>query len=155
MAAFTPGRVDHLVRRLVSLGAARREEIRGCSEEEIRAVEVIYRVRLPRAYRLWLATMGHGAGRASQANTGLALFYPTAVFLTHLVRREPGHEVLPDQAFVFADDQSIQCWFFVADGHSDDPEVFLREFGTATYGSAGQSLWEFLEAETLSLGEGR
>jgi hypothetical protein len=151
MTAFRPDWADDLFRRLVSSGAARPEEIRGCSEEEIRAVEVIYRIRLPAAYRLWLAIMGQGAGRASEANTGLALFYPTPVFLTHLVGRESGHEVLPDKAFVFADDQSFQCWFFRADGHSENPEVFLWEVGAAEYSSTNQSLWEFLETLILSL----
>ena len=153
MPDFAPDRVEDLVCRLISSGAARPETIRGCSAEEIQAVEVIYRVQLPRAYRLWLATMGQSAGRASEANTGLALFHPTPVFLTHLVGREPGHEVLPDMAFVFADDQCFQCWFFLADGHSDNPEVLYWEIGSAAYEATDQSLWAFLEAQVLSLAE--
>jgi hypothetical protein len=153
MTDFAPAWVDHLVGRLVSSGSIRPEQIRGYSEEEIRAVEVIYRVQLPMAYRLWLATMGRGAGRASEANTGLALFYPTPVFLTHLVGREPGHEVLPDKAFIFADDQRYQCWFFLADGHSDNPEVYCWEVGAAAYEATHQSLWAFLEAQIVSLAE--
>jgi hypothetical protein len=38
MTDFAADRVDDLVRRLISSGAARPETIRGCSEEEIRAV---------------------------------------------------------------------------------------------------------------------
>ncbi len=62
--------VKFLGERIISFGLARLEEIIGCSEEEIRALEVIHQFRLPHAYRDVLAVMEHGAGQVFHSEEG-------------------------------------------------------------------------------------
>jgi hypothetical protein len=55
--------LEELVARMAAHGVARPDELGGCSEAEIQALEQRYSVRLPSGYRSYLTTMGHRAGR--------------------------------------------------------------------------------------------
>ncbi|WP_426446371.1 SMI1/KNR4 family protein [Paenibacillus sp. S-38] len=52
-----------MYRKLLDDGIAEPEEIRGCSEEEVRGFEKENNLRLPGHYRNLLLMAGHGAGR--------------------------------------------------------------------------------------------
>ena len=144
-------RAGELVRHLVESGAATPGEIVGCTGAEVRALEARYGVRLPAAYRLFLTTLGREAGLVSVANTGLSLFYREVASLTENVRQDPMFHVLPERAYVFASDQSIRYWFFVADGRSEDPEVFSWLMEGASWEAERAGVWDFLERKVLAL----
>jgi SMI1 / KNR4 family (SUKH-1) len=55
--------LDQLLQRMEATGIATREDLQGCSAEEIQQLEHRYSVKLPRSYRLFLETMGHQSGR--------------------------------------------------------------------------------------------
>lgn len=56
-------RFQFLVNRLVASQIAKRRALKGCTLKEIAALESRYGIRLPQAYRDYLRTMGHDAGR--------------------------------------------------------------------------------------------
>ena len=55
-------RFETLLTRMESSDIAARNQLKGCSEDEIVAFEQKYNLRLPYSYRSYLALMGHSAG---------------------------------------------------------------------------------------------
>jgi hypothetical protein len=104
-------RMREFVARLVSSGIAQPRELRGCTPEEISALEARFGLVLPESYRLFLETMGHGAGKLGKSCEELLY---TAVF--ERTRQEREHDYpryrpsnvgwflrLLDRLFEFAD----------------------------------------------------
>jgi hypothetical protein len=151
---------EFLVERIVSLGLARPKEIIGCSEEEIRALEVIHQVRLPRAYRDFLAVMGHGAGQVFHSGEGWGFNFNCVRYLNWQV--DFAHSLLapgvpfpmPKTAFFIGTFQSMDYWFLdLADG-ADDPPVWGFGDSWAPDDTAprecrrvASGIWELVEIE--------
>jgi hypothetical protein len=100
----------------------------GCSDEEILRVQQQFAFELPNAYRLFLATMGKGAGKFF---VGTDLFFPSILGVTddarELVSEDSAEITLPDNAIVFAMHQGYQFMFMLADGSDDPPVVSYLE----------------------------
>ncbi|HVQ94695.1 MAG TPA: hypothetical protein VMU51_26900 [Mycobacteriales bacterium] len=114
-----------IVRRLIATGAARADEIRGCTEHEITHIRTDQGVpRLPASYVHFLRVMGRGAGRLLP---GTDAFYPHLLGLKADTRAlfQQGGFTLPG----FADIVTIAIYqrreaYWLETFRDDDPCVF-------------------------------
>jgi ankyrin repeat protein len=136
---------DQVLGRLRAIPAFRHAELRGCTAAEIARLEDHFRVRLPAAYRDFLGRMGKGAGEFLLSDRWTFQFDD----LFTLARDDAYAEVcdLPEDYFVFAERDGSAWVFFVADGQSDAPPIYLFTEGEGrSCKQVARSLWEFLEA---------
>jgi hypothetical protein len=117
-------RIAEVARILVSRGVATEDSVRGCSVTEIDEVEGDVRLRLPLAYREFLAKMGRNAGNFY---VGTDIFYPNLLGNTkaahELVAEDKATIILPKDSIAFAMHQGYQFTFFQTD-EGDDPPVY-------------------------------
>ena len=55
-------RADILRNRILKLGFANSEDIKGCSQDEILALETSCGLKLPESYKIFLSYFGHSCG---------------------------------------------------------------------------------------------
>ncbi len=116
----------------------------GCTGAEIARLEQQFSVRLPGSYREFLSRMGKGVGEFMLSDHWTFKFDD----LFGLCRCDHYSEFcdLPDGYFVFAGRNGCAWAFFVADGKSEDPPVFLFDDGNdRSYRQAARSIWEFID----------
>ncbi len=117
--------MEALIERMLDSGYARRDEIRGCTPDEVAEIEARFGLPLPGMYRAFLLAMGRGAGRFL---AGTHVFYPTVLELRQWAEellRECGQPfALPGDAFVFLDHQGYQFGYFHTSGGEDDPPTY-------------------------------
>jgi len=118
--------MQEVIQVLIDAGVAAPENIRGCSEEEVKELENHCGVRLPQKYREFLLVMGHGAGTFF---IGTDIFYGEALFRMRrfaedLLEENAEPFKLPEDAFVFSMAQG--CSFTYSQAFTgDDPPVYL------------------------------
>jgi hypothetical protein len=134
-----------VIRRLKAIPRFGTVSFKGCSKAEVARLEGELGVRLPAAYRHFLKIMGKGAGDFLLSDHWRFQFDD----LFDLARSDEYAELcdLPDKYFVLAEREGCQWVFFVADGKSDDPPVFLFDDGhELTYRQIARSVWEFIDS---------
>jgi len=105
---------------------ARRDEILGCSPNEIAEIESHVGHKLPFAYREFLTQMGRGAG---EFYVGTDILYPCIVRFNltqagrQLVAEDKAAIALADDAVVFAMHQGYQ-FLFMRESEGMDPPVY-------------------------------
>lgn len=142
---------DNLIKRLIKSKAATREQIQGCSEQEIHHVCEVSRLTLPEAYLDFLRSVGKGAGRFmcevdQYYDSMLELNYKAAQFLDIY---EEGGLLLPENAYVFSMRYGEQFLFFNADGTSDNPPVFYYYEEDGQFTDLKKTFWEVIECELM------
>lgn len=136
---------------LIKHELATSDELHGCSEKEIEALERHIGTSLPKSYREFLALMGHKAGNFLRGSDFLYkdLFELTAFTKETLMK---GPFQLPDDAFVFFSHQGyIFAYFRLSDGN--DPAIYTYMEGEPNPQKWASSFSEYLEkslAEQLS-----
>jgi SMI1-KNR4 cell-wall len=101
--------------------------------------------RLPASYREFLERIGKGAGEFMVSDHWRFRFDE----LFELARGDEYAEycALPANYFVFAERNSCAWVFFVADGTSEDPPIYLFDDGEdRSYKQIARSVWEFIES---------
>lgn len=112
------------VARIIAGGLAAGDEIAGCTEPEIAALEAAFRRPFPASYRVFLAAMGKGAGEFMR---GTDMFHEhlgglrKAAERLMLESRSPAE--LRSSDWVFAVHQGYQFLYFDA-AAGPDPQVF-------------------------------
>ena len=102
---------------------------RGCSASEIAALEQRYSVRLPATYRLYLETMGHGAGRLFR-HDHLAVALVHVLDMTDHVRARmaahgAAHPLAPDTVIILG---RLDAYFqFIRCDHNEDSPVWALD----------------------------
>ena len=119
------------VAKLKESGLAAPAEIHGCTAKQISALEAQTGVRLPSDYRLFLCTMGEGAG---QFLVGTDWTFRNLVGLKAAAERllkKSRVEAAPLSAstFVFAMHQGYQFLFFDTTASSDPPVYLFLDSG--------------------------
>ena len=107
---------------LIENKIAIRDELKGCSENEIERLEKYIHANLPQSYRKFLALMGHKAGIFHR---GSDYSYKDLFHLTKDTREmlADGPFKLPEDAFVISSHQGyIFAYFILSD--DDDPPVY-------------------------------
>jgi ankyrin repeat protein len=138
--------LDELIQRLIVAGVVRREEFLPCSEEEVANLEKEHGFKLPTEYRKFLRLMGNGAGRFLISDHWFAFMKSFDDYLgKHFVEWEPeALKSTPDNFFVFASRMGDWNLGFVADGSTEDPDIYGVDYeGNMT--KVYDSLWEFIQ----------
>ncbi|AEI43818.1 hypothetical protein KNP414_05294 [Paenibacillus mucilaginosus KNP414] len=138
---------DGLYRKLLDEGIAGPQEIRGCSEEELRNFEMENNLRLPGSYRNFLLTAGHGAGRLLH---GTDILWDQVTSLREaaeeLLAENDESFTLPEDAFVFSMHQGYAfMYFLLSDG--ENPAVYMYVEGSGVPRKAYSSFDSFLLEE--------
>lgn len=136
---------EQLLERLIRAELCPPDEIRGCTQKQLRQIEKCAAAPLPADYLETLSLIGCAAGHFM---SDLDFFYPAMLSLTERTRELIAESIsLPEDAFVFADRYGEQILFFrlaekrkgaVYKWSDEEPEPFLKVFN---------SFREFLEAE--------
>jgi hypothetical protein len=114
-----------VARKLVESGIASPQLLQGCSTAELDALEKQAGVKLPRAYREFLATMGKSAGEFLCGSDFLyADLPPLRAIAEELVSESEVPLALDPADFVFQMHQGYTFLFFRCEV-SDDPPVYL------------------------------
>ena len=110
--------------RFEKLRIVRPDQLRPCTEEEVRRLGQQVGLSLPEAYKEFLLWMGHGAGGFLR---GSDCFYkqliPLQRWAVELMEEDGFTAPLPADAFVFLMHQGYQFDFFRT-GEGDDPPVY-------------------------------
>ena len=138
-----------LVDRLLASQIATRDNIVGCTDDDIRQLECATQCQLPGAYLRFLRSIGRGAGCFLR---DINIYYPTVLTLNVEARSildnwEEGRLVLPANAVVFSIRQGEQFMFFIADGNHDDPPIFHYMEDRGEFRKIAESLWDVIEHE--------
>ena len=110
-------------------------ELRGCSPEEVLELERVHGCRIPRAYRLYLRTMGHAAGRLF-THDHYAVTYEHVLHLGEQLRdglAEVGalnapEFRLPTNALVIVGRLGEQFEYIVCDDPEDSPVFYVSTY---------------------------
>lgn len=112
--------------KLLEAGLAGQNSFKGCTEQEIKAVESRFALRLPQCYRDFLAVMGRAA---EEFLVGTDYSFPKMLDFRKdadgLLRTSQSDFKLPPTAFVFMFHQGYTFLFFNCHDDSDDPHVFM------------------------------
>lgn len=115
--------ITDLIRQRIAEGHAREADFRGCSDDEIGALESAVGLQLPGLFRDYLRAMGKSAGemlRGSDVRFGCL----------HLLTAEGRQAMaadgvaLPDDAFAFFAHQGYDYMYFQVSDGLDDPPVY-------------------------------
>jgi hypothetical protein len=108
--------------RIERLCIASDQDLKGCDEEEICALEERYQVRLPMSYRMYLRHSGHKSGKLF-AHDHLDTHYRDVWEMTdeepQYWREEVANFALPQKALLIAGRLAEQFWFIHCDGDLD------------------------------------
>jgi hypothetical protein len=138
---LTPKR---FLNRLISSEIAEPDEIHGCSEKEIMALEKEAGQPLPKPYRAFLAVAGRGAGPFM---ADLTIYFPEIKGLTKSTRKDfKGLVELPKNAFVFMQRLGETFFFFELDDR-DDPPIYGWSEGSGKIEKVCNHFWDFIENE--------
>lgn len=138
--------VDKVIEQLVAGGVVDPSKLRGCTEGEITALEKRFAVRLPRAYREFLARMGSCAASFMRGTDIECADLPQLrKYADDLLRRCAPSLVLDPADFVFAMNQGYTFLFFRC-GISDDPPVFLYVEDRTSFERVAESFSSWLES---------
>jgi len=134
---------------LVQGGHITKDMLRGCSDEEIAALEVHFNCRLPSSYRDFLSIAGKGAGKLFQ---GTDIFYPRILQLQReardLLLELNLPNLLPDEAKVFCMHQGYELNYFLP--NSEDPAIFQFFEGQQAVTQPWNSFSDFIETSIES-----
>jgi ankyrin repeat protein len=141
-----------LVQRLINAGIVRRDEFLPCSEKEIANLEQEHGVKLPGEYKKFLRFMGVSAGRFLISDHWSAFLESFDDFLgKHFLEwdEEDGEPPewlrdMPKNFFVFASRMGHFNLGFLADGSTDDPEIYQID-DRGNMKKAYKSIWGFIQ----------
>ena len=126
--------VDQAIAGLVSSGLVAQSDLVGCSEAEIGAIEDAFSIRLPAAYRQFLARLGKCAGNFLQGTDfryadHVDIFSQRKRAEALLIASGSSFHLMPTH-FVFMSHHGHQFLFLDCDG-TDDPAVWSYREGDA------------------------
>lgn len=123
-------RFDRLLLHLKTNKVTRWWERRGCSSSEILALENLYAISLPAAYRWYLTALGHRSGRLFRYDH-LAVNLEHVLDMTNHVRKRMTEDSvecqLPDNALVILGRLGAYFQFIRCDNGADSPVWELHE----------------------------
>jgi hypothetical protein len=103
----------------------KKENVQGCTYEEIEEIERFYGLKLPASYRQWLLKYGRELGGEF---VGSDCHYPVLlklkVWAEELLNDCGKPFVLGKEDFVFLMHQGYQFFYFKSDGKLDEPMVY-------------------------------
>jgi len=141
---------QELKARLVDLGLADANKMRGCSPQEIDALrQYSTSGQLPTVYVQFLSTMGH--------DTGGKFIWDMDYKYEYLgEKQEDAKEIatsdgitLPKDAFFFMSQEGTHFYFLHTSQRDDNPPIYKFTEGESSFEQVGSSLVDFFEALAL------
>lgn len=122
-----------------------RQELIGCTEEEVAKVEAVAGFPLPEEYRAFLRLMGRGAG-VFMACWPYRVFFPSLLTIDEKAKKlHPERFDEPDKVFVFLS-YDAEGFFFLRSDEGDDPPIY--GWGGGRFSQTQRlydSIWDMLE----------
>jgi hypothetical protein len=129
---------------LINSSITTKDQVEGCSLEEVLEVRRYANGHLPGLYEKFLLAMGHGAGKFF---LGTDIFYPEVLTnregASDLLREDSSLFELSESDFVFAIHQGYQFMYFKIK-ETDDPAVFFYLEGSGVPQKKYDRFSEFL-----------
>ncbi len=125
-------RFDAFLDRLEASEIAFRSSVKGCSDNEIAALEDRHKVTLPASYRSYLSTMGHSSGRLL-THDHYAATYEHVLTLTDDYNEDwdsGPHVELPDDSLVIVGRLGDQFLMIRCVSGDDSPVWYFNEYDT-------------------------
>lgn len=131
--------------KIVSILKGNSIKLNPCSFEDVLSLEGHFKIKLPKACKEFLLTMGRGAGKFLH---GSDCFFSQLFVLKEsakeLILENKLDFALPNDAFVFYMHQGYQVAYFLANSETEDPVIY--------YFSEGDGRREFVETkDTFSI----
>lgn len=138
--------ISNLEKELKKSKLAGKNEIVGCTNDEIEELENRFGVGFPVVYRDFLLTMGKRAGRFLEGTDAFFEHLPYLRGYAEDSLTSAGRKfVLPARAFVFASQQGYAFLYFDADEAQPDPSVFFFQERDATPSRTWPSLTAYFQ----------
>src|SRR5438094_309296 len=118
-----PQHLESFIRRMAASRVALPEELRGCSSQEIAALEQAYSLNLPGVYREYLTRMGHCSARLF-THDHMAVTYPHVRAMTGKLRarlQDDASRILPSGTLIIAGRLGEDFEFIACAGSIDTP----------------------------------
>ncbi|NVE01761.1 SMI1/KNR4 family protein [Massilia sp. BJB1822] len=122
-----------LLKRMEHSRVASSQNVLGCTEQEVIAIEKKYKLRLPQVYRRYLETMGHRSGRLF-AFDHVAAFYSAVLNLTADAPNDwsedgldpPSDFLLPRNHLLISERLGDQFEFICCNGDNESPVWYFN-----------------------------
>ena len=136
---------ENLISMLLDKGICSKVDIAGCMPWEVAKLENSLEVQLPKQYKEFLLSVGHGAGKFFQGtDIFLSQIKDIKAAAVELLEENEEPFKLTDRVFVFMMHQGyVFCYFVLREG--DDPPVYQYVEGEGIPKLTWKSFSEFLE----------
>lgn len=141
--------MENIVKKLIAFRLAKKDQIKGCTQEEIRKLETYHKITLPKSYKDYLLTMGVYAG---VFDGDLSIYYKDLFNLKkralEMLRYDNSEVILQDDAFIFNTFDGEGFSYFQTDINNEDPPVYVYYTGeiNPTVESFSKWLLEYIES---------
>ena len=140
-------RANALRNQIIQFQIAKPEELIGCSDKEIEALEKACGLILPYSYKVFLKNFGHSFGGVAD---DVEFLYQDVFPLTKIAREILQYEkspVLPQSAFVFTMRYEEQFFFFEVEEGIENPPIFYYMEGDKSFSKKYGSIFDLWEGE--------
>lgn len=138
--------MQDLKSKIILNGIAHENEIIGCTEDEVLLIEEKILYKLPKIYKDFLYTFGHGVGKFYR---GTDMFYGTIFeiqeWVLELLKKDDTICCLEKNYFVFSMHQGCHFNYFIIEDSILDPAVYSYSEGEKYPKKIYNSFSEFLE----------
>lgn len=136
--------IDEIAKVLIDRGVASERDIVGCSTSEIAEIEKNVGLRLPAAYREFLAEMGRSMGDFYRGTDITYRWLPGMTQAAHeLVDEDESDIRLPEDAIAFMMHQGYQ-FMFIRASEGEDPPVYYYMEMSGKFVRKAERLTQFL-----------
>ena len=142
-------KAEALKKKMLGLGVAHFNLIKGCSELEISTLEKENDVVFPHSYKMFLKHFGHGLGGVIMKEIDILYDEISGLtdFLKNKVLIEEGDPLLPEKAFVFSGRYGEQFLFLDASGLIEEPPTMYYSIDDNEFTKKGKSVFDLIESE--------
>ena len=140
-------RANALRNQIIQSQIAKPEQLIGCSDKEIEALEKACGLALPYSYKVFLKNFGHCFGGVAN---DVEFLYQDVFPLTKIAReilQDEGDLILSEKAFVFTMRYGEQFFFFEAEEGIENPPIFYYMEGDRSFSQKYDSIFDLWEGE--------
>jgi hypothetical protein len=122
--------MENFVIKLIAYRIAKKDHIIGCTQDEIRKLEIHYKITLPKSYKDFLLTLGkRSGGFCGDLLISYQFLFDLKVYALKILRYDNSDLKLPDDTFVFNVYNDEGFSYFQTDINNDDPPVYVYQNG--------------------------
>ena len=141
--------MENIVKKLVAYRLAKKDQIIGCTQEEIEKLESYYKLTLPKSYKDFLFAFGKRSGYFSgDIAISYQFLFDRKEKALKILRYDNSDIKLPIDAFVFNTFRDEGFSYFHTKINNEDPPVYVYQDGEIieTVESFSKWLLEYIES---------